>query len=356
MSFLSKVFASSYLGVDIGTSSIKMAEVSFVANQFKLNNYALLESYGHLERLNDALQTSSLKLFEAETVELLKTIIKKMKPGTNKAIASVPAFASFVTLLDLPMMSNDETSQAVPFQARQYIPFPIAEVAIDWIKVGEHDDEDGGKKQQVLLIAVPQERIQKYQKIFSSAGLDLVYLEIEGLALTRVLIGTDPTPTAIIDIGSRSTNIIIADQGSLRMNSQTDFAGGTLTQAISNGLNIDVRRAEKLKKQRGLQGEGGERELSTLMHPYIDAIIGEVEKLREKYESSNNTKLERLIISGGTALLPGIQDYIKKQISLPIIRANPFSKIEYAKDLEPIIRDIGPVLSVATGLGVRGLL
>ncbi len=356
MSFLSRVFTSSYLGVDIGTSSIKMAEVSFATNHFKLNNYALLESYGHLERLNDAIQTSSLKLFEAETVELLKTLLKKMKPSSNKAIASIPAFSSFVTLLDLPMMSNEETSQAVPFQARQYIPLPVSEVAVDWIKVGEFDDEEGGRKQQVLLIAVPQERIQKYQKIFSSAGLDLIYLEIEGLALTRVLIGSDPTPTIILDIGSRSTNILIADQGSLRMNSQTDFAGGTLTQAISNGLNIDVRRAEKLKKQRGLQGEGGERELSTLMYPYIDAIIEEAGKMREKYEKSYNIKLERLIISGGTSLLPGIESYIKKQISLPVIRANPFSKIEYSKDLEPIIRDIGPVLSVATGLGVRGLL
>jgi type IV pilus assembly protein PilM len=159
-----------------------------------------------------------------------------------------------------------------------------------------------------------------------------------------------------VDIGSRSTNILITDQGTLRVSSQTDFAGGTLTQAISNGLNIDVRRAEKLKKQRGLQGEGGERELSTLMHPYLDAIIGEVSKIKEKYEKTYNTKIERLILSGGTALLPGIEPYLKNQIPITIVRANPFSKIEYPPNLEPIIKDLGPILSVATGLGVRGLL
>lgn len=356
MSFFSKVFTSSYLGVDIGTSSIKMAEVGFSTNRFKLNNYGILESYGHLERLNDALQTSSLKLFESETIELLSTLLKKIKPNTRKAIASIPAFASFVTLLDLPVMSNDETTQAMPFQARQFIPLPISEVAVDWIKVGEFDDQDGGKKQQVLLIAVPQERIQKYQMIFKEAGLDLVYLEIEGLALTRVLIGSDQTPTLILDIGSRSTNILITDQGSLRMSAQTDFAGGTLTQSISSGLNIDVRRAEQLKKQRGLQGEGGERELSTLMHPYLDAIIGEAERMRQKYESTYNVKIERVILSGGTALLSGIDAYIKKQVGLPIIRANPFGKIEYPGNLDAIINDLGPLLAVAVGLGVRGLL
>ncbi|MDP1689250.1 MAG: type IV pilus assembly protein PilM [bacterium] len=356
MSFLSKFFTSSYLGVDIGTSSIKVAEVTYAANRFKLKNYGILESYGHLERMNDALQTSSLKLYESETVELLRALLNKMKPGSRKAIASIPAFASFVTLLDLPVMSNEETLQAMPFQARQFIPLPISEVAVDWVKVGEFEDEGGGKKQQVLLIAVPQERIQKYQKIFSSAGLDLIYLEIEGLALTRSLIGSDPTPTIILDIGSRSTNILISDQGALRMNAQTDFAGGTLTQAISNGLNIDVRRAEKLKKQRGLQGVGGEQELSTLMYSYLDAILGEVGRVREKYETSYNIKIERMILSGGTALLPGINDYIKKQTSLPVVRANPFAKIEYAPNLEPIINDLGPMLAVATGLGIRGLL
>lgn len=356
MSLLSKFLTSSYLGVDIGTTSIKLAELGFSANRFRLKNYGLLESYGHLERLNDALQTSSLKLFERETIELLRTLLKKVHPNSNKAIASIPAFASFVTLVDLPVMTNEETTQAMPFQARQFIPLPISEVAIDWIKVGEFEDESGGKKQQVLLIAVPQDHIRKYQMIFKEAGLDLVYLEIEGLALTRVLIGTDQTPTLIMDIGSRSTNILVADEGSLRMSAQTDFAGGTLTQTISSGLNIDVRRAEELKKQRGLQGEGGEMELSTLMFPYLDAIIGEAERMRKKYESAYGVKLERVILSGGTALLFGLDSYVKNQIGLPVHRVNPFAKIEYPGNLEPIIKDLGPLLAVAIGLGIRGLL
>src|SRR3989344_1875611 len=105
MSFLGKFFTTSYLGVDIGTTSIKIAELGFSANHFRLKNYGLLESYGHLERLNDALQTSSLKLFERETIELLRLLLKKINPNSRKAIASIPAFTSFVTLLDLPMMS-----------------------------------------------------------------------------------------------------------------------------------------------------------------------------------------------------------------------------------------------------------
>ncbi len=354
--FFNKFFTSSYLGVDIGTTSIKIAEVGLSANRYRLKNYGLLESYGHLERLNDAIQTSSLKLFERETTELLKILLKKIKPHSNKVIASVPAFSSFVTLLDLPEMSTGETDKAMPYQARQFVPIPISEVAVDWIKVGEITKENGEKIQQILLIAVPQDHILKYQSIFKSAGLDLAFLEIEGLALTRVLIASDPTPTLILDIGSRSTNILIADKGNLKMAAQTDFAGGTLTQTISSSLNIDVRRAEDLKKQKGLLGTGGEKELSTLMLPYLDAIIQEAGRTRTKYESSYGVKLERVILSGGTALLPGIVDYVGGQLGLPTVKANPFSRIEYPENLALVVNELGPMLGVALGLGVRGLL
>lgn len=326
------------------------------ANKFRLKNYGLLESYGHLERLNDAIQTSSLKLFERETTELLKILLKKVNPYSNKVTASVPAFSSFVTLLDLPAMSNSETDKAMPYQARQFVPIPISEVAVDWIKVGETINESGEKSQQVLLIAVPQDYIRKFQSIFKAAGLDLKFLEIEGLALVRVLIAGDQTPTLILDIGSRSTNILIADKGNLKMTAQTDFAGGTLTQAISSSLNIDVRRAEELKKQKGLLGAGGEKELSTLMLPYLDAIIKEAGRIMTRYEGSCGIKIERVILSGGTALLPGLQEYVSSELGLTTIRANPFSKVEYPENLGFIINELGPMLSVALGLGVRGLL
>src|SRR3989338_10108660 len=109
MAFWQSFFGSdSCLGIDIGTTSIKIAEVAESSCIFHLKNYGLLESYGHLERLNDAIQTSSLKLYEKETIALLKILIKKVNPGTSRVIASLPPFASFVTLLDMPQMSDAE--------------------------------------------------------------------------------------------------------------------------------------------------------------------------------------------------------------------------------------------------------
>ena len=343
----------SYLGVDIGTTSIKMVEISKGRIQPKLQNYGILESYGHLERLNDAIQTSSLKLAERQTAELLKLLLKKIKIKTFDAIASIPAFSTFITILEIPEMSEIDAAKAVPFQIRQHIPLPTSEVAIEWLKVGKKEDEKGFSKQEILVISVPNEQIRRYQNVFKLAGLKLKALEVETLGLIRALIANDPTPTLIVDIGARSTNIAVAEGGFLKHNYQTDFAGGSLTQAIASGLNINIRRAEELKKQRGLLGAGGEYELSTLTLPFLDAIINEAKRAGANYEKSQGVKVERVILTGGGANLLGIEKYFEEQINLPTVIGNPFSKVKYPPRIEPIVKELGPSFSVAIGLGIK---
>ena len=117
--------------------------------------------------------------------------------------------------------------------------------------------ENGAVIQQVLLVSVPNEHIQKYKNIFRNAGLNLVAIELEGFASSRVLTGDSDKTTLIVDIGSRSTTIAVAKSGFLKFTGQTDFAGASLTQTIASGLNIRVRRAEDLKKLRGLKAPAG---------------------------------------------------------------------------------------------------
>jgi len=176
---------------------------------------------------------------------------------------------------------------------------------------------------------------------------------MESLSLIRALIANDPTPTLIVDIGARSTNIAVADKGFLKHNYQTDFAGSSLTQAIASGLNINIRRAEELKKQRGLLGAGGEYELSTLTLPFLDAIINEAKRAGANYEKSQGVKVERVILTGGGANLLGIEKYFEEQINLPTVIGNPFSKVKYPPRIEPIVKELGPSFSVAIGLGIK---
>ncbi len=344
-----------YLGIDIGTTSVKMVELHHADSILELVNYGFLESYGHLERLNNAIQTSTLKMMDQEIIELLKILVKNSGVKTAETVASLPAFSAFTTLLEIPMMSAEDMIKAIRFQAKQYIPLPISAVTIDWVKVGERTDAQGNAVQQILLVSVPNEQIQKYQTIFRGAGLNLVSLEIEGLSLARALTAGEKQTAMIIDIGSRSTSISVANGGHLKFVGQTDFAGGSLTQTISAGLNIRVRRAEDLKKLRGLKGAGGEYELSTLMLPILDVIISEAQRVRNNYEKGYNDKVEKVIVSGGSANMLGIIQYIQEQIGLPAVKANPFSRIRYPSAMEPLVGELGPEFAVAIGLGVKPL-
>lgn len=347
------IFGSrSILGVDIGTASIKIAEISKSSSKPKLKNYGILKGYSYLERPNSAIQTNTLKIAEKETAELLRAIINKAGFKAKEAVAAIPSFSCFTAFLEVPRMSDIDMAKTMPFQISQNIPVPISEAAIEWLKLGERETEEG-IKQQILIILIPKEIIEKYKTIFKLAGLKLLSVESESLSLVRALIGEDPTPTLIIDIGAHSTNIVIINEKSLRVNRFADFAGASLTRAIAKGLNINVKRAEELKIRKGLKATGGEYELSTLPQPFLDAIINEAVKVKEEYEKKSGRRIERVILAGGGANLIGINEYVEKQINLPIITANAFLQVSYPKELELLIKELGPELSVAIGVGIK---
>lgn len=346
--------SGSYLGVDIGTTSIKMAEVTAGKKAPRVVNYGILESSGYLARANQALQTSGLKIFEDDAVTLLKALLKELGTKTRDAIASLPPFDVFMTMVDFPAMEAKEVAKALVYQAKQYVPMPLNEVALDWMKVGDYKDEKGFAHQKILLISVPQEQIKKYQHMFAAAGLHLRALEIESLSAARIF-ANDVTPTILVDIGSRSTNIIFMEKGVLTWSAQSDIAAAALTQALTSSLGINPMRAEVLKKERGILGTGPNYELSTIMMPFLDAIINEVKKETYSYRQQfpSAAQAERVVLAGGGANLSGIEKYFEKVFAIPVVKATPFSRFECPDAIAPFIPELGAPMTVALGLGMK---
>lgn len=343
-----------FLGVDIGTASIKMVELVSKKSGVELKNYGILETKGHVAKVNQAIQTSSLEIIDTNTIDLLRTLLEKIKPGTQDVVASIPAFSAFTSLIEIPDMADSETTQAMEYQARNLVPLPLEKVHLDWFRVGRSQNENGSKQQQIFMVAVAKSQIEKYQKIFTQVGLKLKALEIETVASARSLTSKDPTLTLVIDIGARSSAFSIAQNGVLLHSAQSDFAGNSLTQAVSKGLSINPARAEELKKQKGLMGRGGEYEVSTLMLPYLDVILNEAKRVKEAYETSHSVRVERIVLSGGGANLLGLEKYTSQQLQLPAVKAEPFEgNISTPKAMAPLTKELGPPLSVAVGLGLR---
>jgi type IV pilus assembly protein PilM len=233
------------------------------------------------------------------------------------------------------------------------VPLPLAEVSLDWHAVGKRTDENGNESQQILLNSVAKEHIQRYQKIFSLAGLELVAIENEGTALARSFTQNEPKPVLIMDIGSRSTGFFAAQTGTLKLVGQTDFSGGSITQSIANSLNIPTTRAEEMKKRQAIGAKDQNSELSTLIETILDVIMNDVRRVKDNFEASYREKIVKIILTGGGANLVGIEEYVSRQLGLPTIKGNPFAALNFPQKLEPVIKDLGSHIAAAIGLGLR---
>ncbi len=342
------------LGVDIGTVSIKIAEVSRHRSRFKLDNYGILETRRYLDDPSAAIQTGSLKISEHEAVKLLKILIKEMKPRTKLALFSVPSFSVFVTVLDMPAMTPQDTDKAVMFQARQFIPLQISEVSIDWSKIDEYESNRGTRNQRILLVGIPNELIETYKRIARGAGLRLVFLELDSFALARAFNNAaNNSPYLVVDMGGEATTASVVEGLALRYSGNLDKGGLYLTQALTRSLGISTPRAEDLKRKKGLLGKGGELELSTLMLGFLDVIIEEVTKIKSLYEERYGKKIQRFTITGGGANLAGFSQYFADASQLEVYSPQIFADVVYDTKLQPIERQLQNDLAIAVGLAKK---
>ncbi len=359
-----KIFKSkpkSCLGIDIGTSSIKVVQLKRGEGRYKLETYGELQTYGYLERLNDPFQTRSLQLLENQVIEMLKKILDEAGVDTKKAVISIPVFSSFVSIIDLPPMSEKELSRALVFEAKRYIPVSLSEVKIDWEVVGreEVDSLDSKKKGlfkfQVLLIAVPKEVITKYLRIAYALKLDLLALELENFSYIRSLVGNDLSTTCVLDFGARSTSFTLVDKGFIQISHSLDMAGTEITRALSHSMGVDFKRAEMYKKERGLNHKEMEagREVKEVILTLVDKIIFEVERVIDNYQSRTKKRVGKLILSGGSGNLLGLDEYLKNKLKMDVIVANPWSRVACPPIIEPALKDIAPRFAVAVGLAMR---
>ncbi len=344
------------LGIDIGTTTIKAAELtSNGKGAYSLSNYALLEVAGHLEHFNNALQSSSLRPLDSDLISYLSIIKEKGHFKTNHVIASLPSFTAFTTVIEVPLMSSGETNRSLSTQAKDYIPVPITQVTLDWIKIGEKSYPDGSRKQQIFLVSIPNEKIESYNSIFGQAGFILDGFEVEHLSVARALTLTAEKPTLIIDIGGRSTTFTVAKKGVVMFAGQTDFSSGSLTQALSTALNISPRRADTLKKQTTIVGGGGSHELSTIMVPIIDVILNEAGRTRTGFEAAFGEPVVGTILAGSGANMPGFATYLATQLNLPVTLANTLTSIGYPPEISAFGPELGTTLAVSIGLALKKL-
>ena len=178
---------------------------------------------------------------------------------------------------------------------------------------------------------------------------------METISAARALIGNDPTPIVLIDMGSRDTTISIVDEGYLRISHSIETSGEDLTRVLANNLSINWRRAEELKKQIGLKIMDNNTQIASVIIPVLDVISGAISGIIDLYFSKTKKKIEKLIVYGGAAKMPGFVDYLRNKLKLETAPGDPFSRIAYPDSLKSIIKETGHEFTIAVGLALRAL-
>ncbi len=347
-----------FLGIDIGTSAIKIIELSRWAGRKKLENYGQISASTLYKKPFRTFEKNTLSLSSKDIARAVRAVIKEANMKTRQAILTIPDFSTFFTSFELPSMSLEELPQAVKSEARRHVPLPLAEVTLDWQLLNKKTRREG-QRFEILLVTVPNEVINQYKDIAREAELELIALEAEVFGLIRSLINKEEKRTiALIDIGARSTTCSIIDKGALKISHSFDISGDILIERISKALSLDYEAAKSLKKKYGISSfvEGTEeKSIREVLTPLIALIIREIDKVFKGFYLKKRKEVEKIILAGGVAMLPGLvdsfNDYFKKEVEI----ANPFSDIFFPPILDENLKEIGPSYAIAVGAALRGL-
>jgi type IV pilus assembly protein PilM len=373
----------SYLGVNIGASSIKLVELADDKGTPKL------ATYGFTEQSVDIIKDDS-DAARNEAARILKHLFKESKATGNKVITALPTFSVFTSVISLPQMNKKDLAGAVRWEAKKIIPMPLEEIVLNWnvindIKTpgsnkmkgiiggrgekrvdGGHQEKKKEEKKEdtkVLITGAPKKLVSKYMDIFQRANLSLLSLETEVFALIRSLVGNDKSTLIIVDLGAKATNISLVQNGLPVINRSIELGGNNITQEISQNLDISVERAEQFKSDMGISDNGGNssvfKSIENTITPIIDEINYTIDFFKEQLALGQNLErenIEKIILTGGSSLLSYLPDYLSQKLNKKVYLGDPWARIVYPEDLKPIFEEIGPKLSVPIGLAMREIV
>jgi type IV pilus assembly protein PilM len=346
-----------FLGIDIGTTNIKIVELGINSGKPFLLNYAWASIFDN----SSGSRQADSEFFKMVLPGYLTSIIKEAGFKSKNALVSIPAFSGLLTLINLPLIPEKDIEQAIRFEAHKYIPTSLDDVVLSWETVGQ-DAPGAGRpaaekktspddKTQVLLVAASKSEIKAYEETMKKVNLTLKGIEIENISMVHSLVGNDNGNFIILDVGSRVCNIIYVEKGIIKINRNLDAGGYDLTRTIAKSLGVTEERAENMK----VSGQDFFSVQSEIRFPTVGVIAGELTRVLSMLSGSGAAAVDAIILSGGTANLKGFKEFIAEKTGLKTVIGDPFSRIGYDKKLEPALDKIKTSFSVSVGLALRGV-
>ncbi len=352
----------SVLGIDIGSSFIKIVQLR------KKGGRAILETYGQLALGPLAgLEVGRMtNLSEDKISQALIDILRESNATAKVAGFSIPLGASLISFVELPFLSDAQLAETVPIEARRYIPVPINEVTLDWWIVPKEEvlfeegdateKEKTQKKVDVLIAAIHNGTIARYQEIMKRTNFVGSFIEIEVFSTIRSTFTREVAPVMIFDMGAGVTKLAIVEHGIMKSTHIVNRGSQEITMNIATSLGVSHGRAEELKREYGLLGSGDDgTAIANIAKTNLDYVFSEANRVLLNYERKYNKTVGKVILTGGGVLLKGFLDIAAQNLESDVSLGDPFAKVEAPAFLVNVLKQAGPEFAVAIGVALRKL-
>jgi type IV pilus assembly protein PilM len=352
------------MGLDIGDSSIKLSIVSKKENKLSLDYAALIPLSPRNRRSTDQRPLDSESgeadagnrggFYEAEKVIGLKSIFKNHAMKKDQIVMNYAGRPPFIRYLKFPVMPENELDEAVRWEAKKLITEPIETRVMDYA-VLQKKAEGNQNILEIILVAVDKSDLSEGLGVLWKAGIYPRLMDVNPLALLKVVEFNHPgemnQEIVFIDIGSSKMEVNISCERVLRFTRQIYLGGNGLTRAIMEKKSVSFEEAEILKKEGGFS----DPETEGAIKGEIDRMVLEVQRSIDYYRTQFREGLiNKMILMGGTPLMPGFRDYVETQFDFPVVLENPFSSMTGPAGL---LKELNPVSSLwasSVGLALRG--
>jgi type IV pilus assembly protein PilM len=343
---LNKIFRknSESFGLDIGSSSVKVVQLK------DSGNTRTLTAFSTIPLPVDTIADGSIR--EPHIVaDAIKEAVQRAGAKGSDAAISICGRELIIKKVQIPEVPAKEVHSVVQLEAEHHIPFAIDEVFLDYHTVGTHDGV-----MDLILVAVKKSKVTEYMSVVEQAGFAPSIVDVDGFALGNQFELNYPEEgheaVALIDIGAAIMKTNVLRGGATIFARDIPFGGNNYTQAIAQRLNISFEQAEaaKLGKDVGVKWE-------TLVPP-LEAVSRElsleVQRTFDYFASTaESERIGKIVLAGGCAQLPGLNEYLSSNWGIPVELARPFERIEVAPAYAEEVNAVAPALAVAVGLGLR---
>lgn len=334
------------VGLDIGSKTVKVVELEKDGNSFKLVSAGVVAHSGPTpDKFTNEAEIGSL-------AQVIKKLFEQAKISSNNVAVALPEQEVYVRTIKFPGLTDIEIASAVKWESEEYIPIPKQEAIIQY-QILERRENTSPPEVVVLLVAAAKELSEKYVKTINAAGLSVVSVETELMALSRSLAPLDKT-VLLVDFGARSTDIGITKHGNLYFSRSIPTGGEAFTRAVAQGLGVNINQAEEYKIAYGLSSTQLEGKIKGVIDPVFRLVADEIKKAIHYFQSEEKEESPAaVILSGGTTGMPEAVSALSELLGLEVVVGNPFSKVNVDAEVAKSILPYSPLYSIAMGLAMR---